>query len=275
MKSIYYDMIKTLGEDLIAKTIPADKHPLYLTMDNELVSMENAKKTYTSFSGCDIVISFDGVVIGEANSIKFASFEKEYVHSINLNSGQYFDMQLLPSHPIAVKIDFTLFDRTHSLKDISNIIISYANEYGQHAYRTITGLKQILTTGDHSIDSATSEYSIYCCAENITEMAQRRYVKYNESYSGDLFNEDSCHINSSKELFDICRAFIGKKNFGCSLNELDGILRDKYYKYIETFSIFNGFSVLTKSEKGLLIDKIIVCIGGCNYLLDEEVAQNE
>jgi hypothetical protein len=104
------------------------------------VKVEPSKytKTFTSFSGADMVIYLDNKVIGEAQEVKW---EKD------LTGGR--------TWPIKGELICTLFDREPlQLEDKDyEILITYLNDYGQGMVEEFSGIRFHRMRGGMSIDS--------------------------------------------------------------------------------------------------------------------------
>lgn len=281
MKSVYYDILKTFGEFVdMSKpqktcheesTFTFNKNGAYSTLDNEAIDVmplplsgiDSAKngRSYTTFSGCDMVLCFDGEVVGEVQGITFACIEKEMANCL-INS-RYFDGHLLDTHPIAIKIDYIMFDRTHKIADGTNLVISYANEYGEQAYRMIKGLKQLWSVGSHSVNQLTSNYSLYCCAESLGEMKSRsRTICLSDFDSKIAASGFGMPIRPHKDFLSVCYKAIGKFNNSVTKNFLDSELCN-----LAQFKDIDAIVYLDNNDTH--IKKLIVEIDYCSYMISK------
>ena len=153
-------------------------------------------KTYTSFSGCDIVASFNGKVIGELQGITYSvSREKAPIYTMGSAEPRSFSRG---KRGIAGSLVFTVFNRDALIEEwdeqmsvytgynegpndngelsgkVSDIVDKYApvyadeilpfdititmaNEYGQRAVLVIYGVELLNEGSGYSIDSVTTE----------------------------------------------------------------------------------------------------------------------
>ena len=96
--------------------------------------MEHEVKTYSSFSGTDILIILDNKIIGETYSINIDSKKKELIISAIIFQG------IIDIHEEMTK------------KENSKLLLIFGNEYDFHMYRIIEGIKYSHEFVKYSID---------------------------------------------------------------------------------------------------------------------------
>lgn len=126
-------------------------------------------KTYTSFSGADMVVYVDEKVQGELSKLKFLKIEPALADCILKNS-DYIDRHLVKDYPVILIVEQTLFNESMIIPDDANIKMFCANEYGQKSERNITGVKMLGRTSGMSVDSVVSEEAYILCAKDITPL---------------------------------------------------------------------------------------------------------
>ena len=123
--SIYWNQTKELFENLshvigLKKGSPIPKNIDYDTCPTPLKDINNAyncqTNVYTTFSGCDVVVSFDGKVCGELQAIKYDLNPAENTGIMNMDFVMFAGSEFPPPNN-------------------STMIASYANEYGRQAYQ--------------------------------------------------------------------------------------------------------------------------------------------
>jgi len=125
--------------------------------------------TLTSFSGADLVVSIGNKVVGELTNIRWFKPHESFLEQ--LPNSDYYDKELAIKKPVAVLAEWAIFDKEAlgSLKD-ADIILTYANEYGQSAYRAIHGVTSLFEISGTSVDEIVSEGYMILAAERVTEL---------------------------------------------------------------------------------------------------------
>jgi hypothetical protein len=131
-------------------------------------------KVYTSFCGCDIVMSFNDEVFGEISELSYHEISPIFAEQIK--KGDYYDADLVEEYPVTLIIGYTIFadkkvyDRLCKNLPL-NITITYANEYGVTSRQSIFDVIMLEDMSDMSIDSVTLEGKVLCAARKITTMS--------------------------------------------------------------------------------------------------------
>jgi hypothetical protein len=280
MKSVYVDMLKTNGAFLSVgrlcrvtdyteeKTINKDESNIKMPAEDFSISVlpqalatkeanpfETYQKSYTVFSGCDIVITTNGKVMGEVQSITYASMDKTMVEHMK-KSQQYADAAMLEEYPIAIRLEQAVFDRMLSINSDTDLVMSFANEYGQKAYMAICGLVQLMSSGDYSINSVVPSRSVLCAAKKIIPMQELKFVKdlptpISEMTVGPIWNDSEI-----KAIRMRVREIIGKNNDYVTKCQLETLLRE-WCEREEVDAVY----VAGRAK----VESVIVDIGGCKY----------
>lgn len=100
--------------------------------------VSNYTKTFTSFSGADIIVAMGNKIIGEVQSIEYRKDIK--------------------NKEVVGEVVCTLFDREpFDASTVSSITMAYLNEYGQSFYRCFDDVTFLYEYGGATIDDITSE----------------------------------------------------------------------------------------------------------------------
>lgn len=127
-------------------------------------------RTYTSYSGADLVVTVDNKVVGELTNIRWYKPHKEFIEQ--LDHSDYYDKDLAMKKPVTVLAEFAIFDKDafgEGLND-ATIVMTYANEYGQSSYRAIHGVQSLYETGGTSVDDITIDGYMILAADEVTEL---------------------------------------------------------------------------------------------------------
>lgn len=280
MKSVYVDMLKTNGAFLSAaplysvstvneeKTIDKDAKDISMPNESFMVSVvpqalatkESATpseftKAYTAFSGCDIVVIANGKVMGEAQSITYASMDPVMAGYMK-NSSQYADACMLADYPVALRLEQVVFDKMFSVDANTDLILSFANEYDQKAYMAIRGLVQLMSSGDYSIDSVVPSRSVLCAAKELIPMRELLIVKDLPGKLSDYTVGPIWSNRETKEFRSKLKNIFGSNNNYATKCHLETLAFDWCeQENVETLYVTGGAKV----------EAIIAEIGGCKY----------
>lgn len=144
-------------------------------------------RTYTSYSGADLVVTVNGKVIGELTNVRWYKPHQEFIDQ--LKNSDYYDKDLAIKKPVTVLAEFAIFDKDafgDGLKD-ADIVLTYANEYGQSSYRAIHGVQSLYETGGTSVDDILTEGYMILAADKVTELKPGVLTKQQEE---DMKNYD-------------------------------------------------------------------------------------
>jgi hypothetical protein len=129
-------------------------------------------KSYTSFSGCDMVISFGAEVCGEVAAISYYETTKVMAEMVAKHS-IYCDKDMVKKYPNVVAVRLTVFNNEKLADDKEvDITITYANEHGMRAIKSIVGCVPLFRIGGTSIDSVVTESIIIYAARKIFPMEE-------------------------------------------------------------------------------------------------------
>lgn len=220
MKSFYNEFLKSCQNFVTGVRVKSayETDYEYRPVALEVPATEPIHKlnTYTSFSGCDIVIGINGEIIGETSSLKYAKLEPFMAAAVA--SSDYFDRHMVANYPVALELKFTVFDRLIELPDKFNISITFANEYGQKNHMSIFEVSPLWKYSDFSIDNVISELTVVCCAADVTLMNKDLSVKADDNYAAHYENAlDISELSCFDFDYEICKKFIGKNNHYANL----------------------------------------------------------
>jgi hypothetical protein len=180
MESYY----REISEELLSKHTQTILTPVVRAFNHTAVDTKNvssvdsvdeseeALKTYTCFSGCDIVVSAGTKIYGEVSSIMYHETTQVLANLIAKDS-IYCDKNMVKNYPNVVAIKFTVFNKEYwyDEKEI-DITLTYANDCGQKAIKSIVGCVPLFRYGGTSVDAIVSESIVVYAARKIFPMEE-------------------------------------------------------------------------------------------------------
>lgn len=135
----------------------------------------NYLNTYSSFSGADCVISIDGKVTGEVQSIEW--YKPTEFEVSQLVYSDFYDKTLAIKYPIVIKMSLALFSSTE-IKDLKDaeIKIDFCNEYGAKMSRTINGVCTLRECSGIDVDSILLDTNLILIATSMTDYVSVKEV---------------------------------------------------------------------------------------------------
>jgi hypothetical protein len=135
------------------------------------MAQENYSRTYTTFSGCDIVATFNGKVIGELQAITYSiSREKAPVYTMGSTEPRSFSRG---KRGIAGTIVFTVFNRDALIEEFKTEIASNASAQIQKFKANIDSNSTSGNSAYMSIDQWDTAMSGYASNGNSNAAAQQ------------------------------------------------------------------------------------------------------
>lgn len=130
-------------------------------------------KTLTSYCGCDAVILLNGKCIGELQNMTF--YNPSELEVSMLKNSDYYDKDLAVLKPVVIMADKVLFghngeDKSFDEKENYDIVVTYANEYGQSHYFSIYDAQVLHKMSSTDIDSVMIVDKICLCAKQVTNL---------------------------------------------------------------------------------------------------------
>jgi hypothetical protein len=127
---------------------------------------------YTAFSGVDLTVSIDGVLVGEMQEIYYKTITPIMVSVIGQST--YPDRHLIQDYPVVVACTYALFSDEsvpgYDGMDEMEIVLDYKNEYGAHSRQVITGARVISIEGGTSVDEMVSERRVIMIARDVSPL---------------------------------------------------------------------------------------------------------
>lgn len=127
-------------------------------------------KSYVSFSGADLVVNVGAKVVGELTNIRWYKPHQKFID--HLSNSDYYDVGLAVKKPVVVLAEWAVFDKElfpGGLQD-ATITMTFANEYGQSAFRSIHGVESLYEISGISIDEVMTEGYMILAAEEVTDL---------------------------------------------------------------------------------------------------------
>lgn len=123
------------------------------------MSVENYTKTYTTFSGCDIVATFNGKVIGELQAITYSvSREKAPVYTMGSAEPRSFSRG---KRGIAGTLVFTVFNRDALIEEFKPMLNGNAETLGVQKFKANAPREMGLDVDFLSIEDWDAQMSEY------------------------------------------------------------------------------------------------------------------
>lgn len=126
--------------------------------------------TLHSYCGADLVVSVGPKIIGELTNIRWYTPNQCFLDQ--LEHSDYYDKELAMKKPVVVMAEWVLFDKDVFGEGLENedIVLTYANEYGQSAYRSIYGISSLYNISGTGIDDIVTSNKMILAAEKVTEL---------------------------------------------------------------------------------------------------------
>ena len=136
----------------------------------DLDTKKSLISTITSYSGADLVVTVGTEVIGELTNIRWYAPHKDFIEQ--LEHSDYYDKELAMKKPVVVLAEWTMFNKDVFDEGLDNadIVLTYANEYGQSSYRAIYGVSSLYNMSGTSIDEIVVSGKMILAAEKVTEL---------------------------------------------------------------------------------------------------------
>lgn len=132
----------------------------------------NNVKVFTSYCGADAVIMAGNEVIGSLQDLSWyypSELERAYIAR-----SDYYDKDLAGIKPVVVIAKKAIFpnlkDEEKAFDGNVDIVVTYANEYGQSHYFSIYDAQVLHTVGGISVDSVMIYDKLFLCATKVTKI---------------------------------------------------------------------------------------------------------
>lgn len=192
MKSYYKDISELIEQDYKSKVRPITyvapkiyERPTLMSKVRKFfpkfekkedvvpVDLDTEKRfvpTFTSYSGADLVVTVGTEVIGELTNIRWYAPCKDFLEQ--LEHSDYYDKELAMKKPVVVMAEWTMFNKDVFCGGLDNadIVLTYANEYGQSSYRAIYGVSSLYSISGTSVDEIVNSGKMILAAEKVTEL---------------------------------------------------------------------------------------------------------
>lgn len=131
------------------------------------------QRTYATFGGMDIVAYFEGVVVGELQAI---TWRRNYVNFGKTPKVEgTFIIAEFGESPLELIPKFNMMrDITGTDRPKGDIVLFYNNEFGNKAYRLISGVSIVEEAGGIDIDDMITEVTYMFVADDISPLREIR-----------------------------------------------------------------------------------------------------
>lgn len=146
-------------------------------------SEEPYTRTFTSFSGADMIPILDGSVIGELSSITWEKNVESYMHGGGNSFG---------SDKVRGTMTATIFTK-NPLQQFEgkkfDMLCYYTNEFGQSMLEFVKGVHLVKTMGGMSVDTIASEIHYEYAAEDFVTVSEPDFKEHQEQLRFVLEND--------------------------------------------------------------------------------------